>query len=260
MWAVRCQHEAKLHEQNCFVTLTYSPEHMPEDGSVSVREVQLFMKRLRKAIEPRKVRFFAVGEYGDSLARPHYHLLLFGWEPGDQKQWRTSAKGYRTFRSELLETIWGKGHVELGRVTAQSAGYCARYSVKKIRGPLAQDHYRYVNPETGEVYDRRPEFALMSRKPGIGYEWWERYRDDWKSGMCVVEGKEVKLPKYYLRMWERTDPELIEDIKTRRQWEGKKRFSDNTDERLKVKERCKVAQVNLLKREMENENSGNGGV
>ena len=76
-WAVRCVHEAKFYEDNCFVTLTYAPEHLPKDGSLNRKHVQDFIKRLRRRLDDRKIRVFYCGEYGDKLRRPHYHLCLF---------------------------------------------------------------------------------------------------------------------------------------------------------------------------------------
>jgi hypothetical protein len=78
-WAVRCVHEASLHEKNCFITLTYSPENLPKDGSLDVSHFQKFMKRFRKRFGP-GIRFFHCGEYGESLSRPHYHACIFGFD------------------------------------------------------------------------------------------------------------------------------------------------------------------------------------
>lgn len=128
-WATRCVHEASQHEASCFITPTYSDEHLPEDYSVSVRELQLFNKKLRHHYGA--FRFFACGEYGEVGKRPHYHALLFGIDPPDKVLWSTSKRGERLYRSETLERIWGKGHCLIGSVTLQSAGYCARYSLKK---------------------------------------------------------------------------------------------------------------------------------
>lgn len=252
-WAVRCLHESKLHRENAFVTLTYSPEHLPADGSVSVREVQLFMKRLRERIAPIRVRYFAVGEYGGQLLRPHYHILLFGWMPSDRKVWRTTKRGDTVWRSEFLESIWAKGFSEVGLVTQQSAGYCARYALKKVYGDKAKEHYARLHPDTGELVMLRPEFAVMSRKPGIGYEWMQKYVTDYfPHGSCIVNGKEVKAPRYYVEKWGKENPEELEVLKTVRGAEAKLRYEDNTDERLRVKAVVKEAQVLSLKRTMEN--------
>ena len=59
-WALRCVHEASLHDQNCFVTLTFNDSSLPSDASLKVADFQNFMKRLRQEVSPRKVRFFIV--------------------------------------------------------------------------------------------------------------------------------------------------------------------------------------------------------
>lgn len=187
-----------MHDVSVFITPTYSDEHLPSDYSVSVRELQLFHKKLRHACGP--FRFFACGEYGEQGLRPHYHELLFGLDFPDKFLWSVSKRGERLYRSETLEKLWGKGHCLIGNVTLESAGYCARYSMKKITGDLAQDHYRRTHPLSGEVCNVRPEFIVMSRMPGIGAAWFDRFKADaFPSDFLVVDGRKVPVPGYYLR-------------------------------------------------------------
>lgn len=63
-WAVRLMHEAQLHTQNCFLTLTYRDADLPARGVLTKRHWQLFAKRLRKA--KGSFRFFIVGSMGKS--------------------------------------------------------------------------------------------------------------------------------------------------------------------------------------------------
>jgi len=76
-WAIRCVHESKCHDDNIFVTLTYNNENLPKDGSLCLADLQKFMKRLRKKYGA-GIRYFACGEYGEKLKRPHYHVCIFG--------------------------------------------------------------------------------------------------------------------------------------------------------------------------------------
>ena len=73
----------------------------------------------------------------------------------------------------------------VGDVSFQSAGYVARYSLKKVNGDLAAAHYRRVDPDTGEVFDLVPEFAHMSLKPGIGASWFDRFYGDFRRGRLL---------------------------------------------------------------------------
>lgn len=50
-WAMRIIHEASMYDNNCFITLTYSPENLPPDGGLRKKHFQLFMKRLRKKLK-----------------------------------------------------------------------------------------------------------------------------------------------------------------------------------------------------------------
>lgn len=139
-WTMRLVLESTQHEFSSFVTLTYDKEHVPHDGSVSVREMQLFLKRLRMRACGSAIRFFGVGEYGDQSWRPHYHLCLFGVSD----------------RSAICDS-WQRGYVDVGSLTFESAAYVAGYSVKRMTD--ARDE---------RLGGRAPEFARMSLRPGIG--------------------------------------------------------------------------------------------
>lgn len=152
--------ESNLHTENAFVTLTYSDENLPEDGSLVPRHVQLFLKALRKAYQPARFRFFCVGEYGDRTSRPHYHLALFGYP--------TCHRGRTDHRKvnccppcDLIRATWKHGGIDVGRLEPESAAYVAGYVTKKLTGKDDE----YVRSVLG---DRHPEFARMSNRPGIG--------------------------------------------------------------------------------------------
>lgn len=182
-WAVRCVHESQLHDQNSYITLTYDDLHVPDGHSLRYSDFQSFMRRLRLHVRredrklkrtPRRVRFFMSGEYGDDKSRPHFHALLFGYDFPEQVVCAKKG-GHELFRSPLLERLWPFGFSSIGRVTFESAAYVARYVMKKVTGDLARDHYRVVDPATGEIIDRVPEFCHMSLKPGIGGPWLDRF-------------------------------------------------------------------------------------
>lgn len=130
-----------MHGDSSFLTLTYSPENLPADGSVSPRDLTLFLKKLRKNLG-RKIRYFAVGEYGDHTQRPHYHLALFGVSLADHP---------------IVQHSWGKGHILLGDLTSDSAQYICGYITKKM-----------TKADDPRLKGRHPEFARMSLKPGLG--------------------------------------------------------------------------------------------
>lgn len=139
-WAVRCVHEASLHTDNCFITLTYNDEHLPSDGSLNYRDFQLFMKRLRKRVSV-PVRFYMCGEYGENFGRPHFHACLFGFNFPDLKLWKSGKS--KLYRSPLLEELWPFGYSSVGDVNFESAAYVARYILKKVTGADAAAHYDF---------------------------------------------------------------------------------------------------------------------
>jgi hypothetical protein len=201
--AVRAVHEAQMFRfegrGSSFVTFTFAPEHLPADGSVSVEFVQRLLKRLRHEIGP--FRYLLCGEYSDPpLCRPHYHAILFGHDfLADRYLWSKSPSGGLLYRSPTLERVWTWGHVLLADYTHETGGYVARYTVKKAGRESDEVALRRVDPETGEVWQVRPEFLLVSRRPGLGFRWFERFGGDLADvDFIVVDGRQCSVPRYYL--------------------------------------------------------------
>ena len=245
-WAVRCVHEASLHEDNCFITLTYNNESLPEDGSLNKKHFQDFMKRLRKKYKNKKIRYYHCGEYGDKNFRPHYHAIIFGLQFDDQKLF-TVNNGEKLYTSEKLEKLWPFGFSTIGTVTFESAAYVARYVMKKVNGKNAKNHYERVDSNTGEIYSLVPEYNTMSRRPGIAAGWFDKYKDDvYPSDNIHLREKTFRPPKFYDKMYEHLMPNEMEKIKMQRMKNMQKHVKDNTAERLAVKEQVKHAQLNKL--------------
>lgn len=259
IWAIRCVHEASLHESNCFITLTYSPENLPADGSLKVKHFQDFMKRLRKRYSDRKIRFFHCGEYGERGGRPHYHALLFNFDFPDKVYDRKTPQGHPVFVSKALEELWPLGISEIGSVTFESAAYVARYITKKVTGPRAEEHYTTIDRVTGEILaERSPEYVTMSRRPGIGRDWYEKFKSDvYPSDSLVVDRGDkmvqVNPPKFYNSLFEKEQPEEYAKIKARRQVDAKDHVENQTWDRLKVREEIQLAKMDQLERKYEHE-------
>lgn len=254
-WAIRCMHEADTHELNCFLTLTYEDKFLSKNNSLNKTDIQKFFKKLRKRVFPKKLRYFQCGEYGDKSGRPHHHALIFGWRPDDLELFSTRG-GYNVYESAVLNNVWKLGFVAVGDVTFDSAAYVARYVIKKVSGDKALLHYSSIVPETGEIINERlPEFVTMSRRPGIGYEWFKRYKSDvYPSDTLVVTGRGVmKPPRYYDDRLEFDDPKLLRKIKARRLVTDSKVLNENKPWRLSSREEVKKAQVKQLKRIIERE-------
>lgn len=228
-WAIRNMHENQMHDYSCFITLTYSDENLPYGNTLVLEDFQKFMKRLRKKVGP--VRFFHCGEYGDETDRPHYHALLYGWSPSDPELF--SQKGeYPLYTSPTLTGLWGAGHATFGEVSFDTAAYVSRYVTKKITGDDAIEHYRWMDEETGEIIDRKPPYATMSRRPGIGMEWLRKHGTEaYTHDSVIMRGREMQPPKAYDRAFEHIDPYLLESAKSRRT-----KRSNATDRQLRAGE------------------------
>lgn len=215
-WSVRCMHEASLHERNCFLTLTYADQYLPVDYSVHERDFQLFMKRLRKHAFPDLIRFFACGEYGERSLRPHYHALIFNYDPTDKVLFETSPRGDKLYLSKTLQELWTFGMVTVGSLTYQSASYTARYAMKKISGPPAAEHYLRTHPLHGFICRVRPEFLLMSRKPGLGQGWFEKHgKEAFTHDSVIIDGREAQPPRFYFQQLPEEDQLAITRRRTK---------------------------------------------
>lgn len=236
-WGIRLLHEAKLHQDNWFVTLTYNEATLPRTvqglPTLQPLDFTLFMKRLRKYIEthrgggasapaprphppgfrPYAVRYYQCGEYGETTQRPHHHAIFFNLQLPDLKPIhyaRARNDAHALYTSAILETIWGKGMISVGKVTFETAAYVAGYVTKKITGPEAKAHYQ----------GRTPEYSTMSRRPGIGYGFLTTYKEEIiNNDSIIIRGIEVRPPKAYDRILERRDPDLYAELQLRRSLE-----------------------------------------
>jgi len=250
-WAIRCMHEASLYKDNCFITLTYDEEHLPEDYSLHYDDFQRFMKRVRKKYTGKKIRFYMAGEYGENFGRPHFHACIFNLDFEDKYLWQKTDSGSKIYRSKILEELWPFGYCSIGEVNFQSAAYVARYIMKKVTGDMAEQHYEEVNFTTGEIIQRKPEFNKMSLKPGIGYGWYEKYKDDvYPHDYVIVNGKKCKPPKFYDKKYADDYPYEFDQLQWDREKSAKAQVFDNTPERLLVKEEVLKAKLSRLKRKL----------
>jgi hypothetical protein len=237
---MRCYHEASMHKQNSFITLTYNPEHLPDDNSLNKRHFQLFMKKLRKQISPKKIRYFHCGEYGEERGRPHYHACLFGHDFEDKKLYKTNNNN-KLYISQILQDTWGQGFATTGDVTFESAAYVARYILKKVTGELAEKHYQGV----------QPEYTTMSRRPGVGKHWLEHYNyEPYQAGgdFVVINGKKMRPPNYYDKQLEKEHPARYTEVTNNRKIQARLNPEHHTTARLKVRETVRLAKIQSLKR------------
>lgn len=170
IWSHRIMLEALCHSQNSFLTLTIEDKNLTLVSSVATRNVHSsldpdslknFLKRMRTALAPVRVRFFAVGEYGDTSFRPHYHVCLFGYQSclrgrtvrkigTTEPDWANCCR-----QCELVGRKWGLGNVDLGELNPSTASYCAEYTTKKM-----------TKKDDARLDGRYPEFSRMSRQNG----------------------------------------------------------------------------------------------
>lgn len=225
-WALRLSHEAQLHKESCFITLTYNEKHLPKDATLAPKDLRRFINKLRKHIKRKenidiKIRFFACGEYGDKsnkdltpYGRPNYHIAVFGWFPKDLRYFRNTIKQTPLYLSSIIEKIWGNGYVSVGMdMTSKALIYLTKYMTKL------------------QKYNKRnyPPFVRMSNRPGIGAGWLAEYiidgrkivytkfkRDVYTTDLIYDNGYTKKPPKYYDRIAEKLGVD-VEAIKQKRQ-------------------------------------------
>ena len=249
-WAIRCIHEASLHLNNIFITLTYNPENLPEHNTLVKKDFQDFMKRLRKhkkANKYNKIRYFHCGEYGEKKSkRPHYHAIIYNCNFNDRIP-VPGKKGLTT--SPTLEKIWGKGLVSIGDVNFTTASYVAGYVQKKINGKQKDEHYRRIDKTTGETWVLQQEYATMSRNPGIAGDWFTKYyKDLYPSDTLHLNGKEMRPTDYYDKKFKQKYPLIMEKIKKNRLKDMQKTAHLRTPQALAQAKRNHQARMSLYKR------------
>lgn len=273
---MRCEHEIQMHRYNCYITLTLNDTH-PELVSLQHKDFVTFTKALRyqiykhfppapsggegegeipqhqlgdtataapqTAVAPLlltspKIGFYMAGEYGERYGRPHYHALLFGVDFADRIYHGKTKAGERIYRSETLEKLWPHGYSSVGNATFASAAYISRYIMKKRTGDGNKHHYEILDLETGEIYNRKKEYNCMSRNPGIGKTWWDKYKTDVTTIDKVItkKGRKLRPPRYYDKQLKRYDRALHEHTKLVRQVEALAQKEHHTSERLAVQE------------------------
>jgi hypothetical protein len=144
--------------------------------TLELKDLQKFFKRLRK-LSDKKLKYYAVGEYGSTKKRPHYHIILFN------------------ANKEHIKLAWALnnkpiGNYHIGNVSAASIGYTLKYMSKESKIPIHQND------------DRKKEFSVMSKGLGSNYltelmiKW---HKNDLEKRMYVPieDGKKIAMPRYY---------------------------------------------------------------
>lgn len=239
-WAIRCTHEAQMHSENCFVTLTYGRDKLPAGGSLEHSDFQRFMKRLRKRT-PSGVRFYMCGEYGEENERPHYHACLFGVDFRDRKPEGRSGSGELFYSDAALAALWPHGFATVQDFTGQSAGYCTRYIMQKVSGRDAEEVYG----------SRKAPYNAMSLKPGIGAAWFNKFGGDvFPHDYVVHNGVKRRAPAYYSDLFARSGDVRSDEVEYQRLLKARVHVADQTPERLRVRELVEEARLGHLKRDL----------
>lgn len=244
-WKIRCLHEAQMHKQNCFITLTYATNALPPNASLCKGDYQKFIKRLRKAFPNQTIRYYMCGEYGPLNGRPHYHANLFGFDFTDRTAAGKSKSGEIFYESKLLTKIWGHGKATVQNLTPETCGYTTGYIMKKQLGRNAKNAYDLIDLETGEIKKRIPEYNDMSRKPGIGYEWYQQnHTDITRHDIAVLHGREHQVPKYYDKLTKRAGIVDIDALQFKRELKAREIDpKEKTEARRKVREQVQQARI-----------------
>lgn len=192
MWGTRVFHESLDYDKSVFVTITYSPDNLPTGSGVyptiDIADVQKFLKSVREYIYPDKIRYFCGCEYSPQNHLPHYHMAIFGIDLWDRRVFINHVPRDGGYSVDCR--FWKKGYVHVGNLEQGSANYIAGYALKKVMGSKNKDYYKNLGIT--------PPRALMSRNPGIGARFMERWTDVMRRlGSTTVNGTVVALPRYY---------------------------------------------------------------
>lgn len=216
--AIRCMHELQYPHNNIgiFLTLTYDDENLPKNGHLDYNHPKNFVKHLRDLISPHKISTLGCAEYGEKGGRPHYHLLIFGWEPKDKQlkyESQSGSKKYSVFESKTIDRIWKKGLAEFGSIERESANYVARYTLKKCKNK---------NKNKNESEKPKEKTICRSLRPALGKLWYEKYSRSVRSIDASIlldatgAAQQLPVPRYYDRLLEKESPNAYEALKTSR--------------------------------------------
>jgi len=188
--------------------------------------------------------------YKKDIGRPHHHACIFNFDFPDKELWKVK-QGNRLYRSRILEDLWSDpktkrsmGFCTVGEVTFESAAYVARYILKKFTNKdeeKVNEHYK----------GKHPEFVTMSRNPGIGKDFYPKYKSDIYPDDFVLTNKlrKMKPPRYYDNLFELEDPKTLKKLKAQR---TAKYLEQNLNpDQIRVKEEILERKLKKLIREIE---------
>lgn len=251
-WAVRAWHESMMHDENCFITLTFSDKFNPIGLDHSIW--QRFMKRFRRSIS-QPVSFFMAGEYGSLNFRPHFHACIFGFDFPDRVPWSV-RDNVTLYTSVMLDKLWSDpvtgesyGFSSVGDVTFESAAYIARYVGKKAARSLEQ--LPGLRPEYSKCSLKVPSVVPGNKPGGIGKNWFYKFKDSvvYDDAVTLLKGGKCKPPRYYDKRYEVENPVHYAKIKDMRKLKASL-SKDNTPDRLRAREDVKKAQFSQLTRSL----------
>lgn len=263
-WANRCVLELNPDEENWFITLTYDDEHLPYSHNYNdltksfcsvptlrKKDLSDFIKRLRRHFEYyyelTNIRFFACGEYGTNNHRPHYHGIFYNLPLSDDLEYKFSKNGNSYFTSQLISKLWPNGLHIISHVTWDTCAYTARYCLKKASDSI-------ITPQWSDC-DFEKEFINMSRRPGIGRDYYDKFKENIYEFDRISDGFKtpIRPPKYYDRLYDIDNPNVMSILKDIRKTKAEQsRFRPQTDlsekEYLSLCEKSKQERINRLTR------------
>lgn len=222
-------------------------DYLPPNGEIG-QNIRLVIQTLNPLL-----RYYYGGEYGEKYHRPHYHACLFGIDWKDKKHIQTTAGGFKLYTSETLAKLWPHGQHTISELTWATAAYTARYILKKITGTKQKQHYERIDTDTGEIIKLEPEFNDMSRKPGIGHHWLQKWNKDvykeTTSGVRV-RGNLTQPPRYYDKLYTKINRAHMDAIKLQRDMDARENWENHTQKRLDAEEIITKRKIQTLKQKL----------
>ena len=240
-WTYKVFLEAMGCQRRCFLTLTYADA----PKSVVKKHLQDFIKRLRKKTGA-TFKYYGVGEYGETRTqRPHYHLIVLGWQPKDLKPVHSakSKKGHSMYFSDFVKDTWGLGRITVQRFHPNEVGYITLYTnknddirkqtkmmkkelihelkavmgitslidtpptVRKLYKRRYRQNVKWIDSNI-EVDEREPEFNVWSN--GIG--WGVFLEKGYYKSDLVINGYVYEIPREFIRKVFDIKRELPRDV------------------------------------------------
>ena len=250
--ALQCAFEMDTVDNAIFITLTYNDEHLESyskspTGTLSKKRLKQFHKTLRRWIdlnhpEKGKYKYIQSGEYGSEGERPHYHILIMGFDFKDRIRAPWYSEKNPAYISATAQKLWKYGNIDIKLGDIAASRYITKYALKEsLQGKDTVSEYKDIfTAERGYAPDcqdyikefgRIPQFT--SRSQNIGLDKLIKYSDDYIRTGKFYDQRTCKEPMP-LNSWQTNKLKELYPLRVKPMLEARKKEVVNTNQQYYI--------------------------